>query len=75
MAVQYYVIHVGKQPMRPVCVDTRDNCSAMTVDLKVINRDDALISRNSAMMPFQSSLYHVKTDFLSKYCRYWMQYK
>ena len=51
--------------MRPVSVDTRDKCSAMTVDLKVINPDDALINRNSAMMPFQSSLYHVKTNFLS----------
>ena len=51
--------------MKPVSVDTRDKCSAMTVDLKVINRDDALINRKSAMMPFQSSLYHVKTDFLS----------
>ena len=65
MAVQYHVINVGKQTMKPVSVDTRDKCSVMTVDLKVINRDDALINRNLAMMPFQSSLYHVKTDFLS----------
>ena len=65
MAMQYHVINVGKQTMKPVSVDTRDKCSAMTVDLKVINRDDALINRKSAMMPFQSSLYHVKTDFLS----------
>ena len=65
MAVQYHDINVGKQTMKPVSVDTRDKCSAMTVDLKVINRYDALINRNSAMMPFQSSLYHVKTDFLS----------
>ena len=65
IVVQYYVISVEKQTMRPVSVDTRDKCSAMTVDLKVINPDDALINRNSAMMPFQSSLYHVKTNFLS----------
>ena len=55
----------GEQTMRPVSVDTRDKCSAMTVNLKVINPDVALINRNSAMMPFQSSLYHVKTNFLS----------
>ena len=32
--------------------------------LKVINQDDALINRNSAMLPFQSSQYHMETDFL-----------
>ena len=32
--------------------------------LKVINQDDALINRNSAMLPVQSSLYHMETDFL-----------
>ena len=30
MAVQYHVINVGKQTMKPVSVDTREKCSAMT---------------------------------------------
>ena len=70
MSVQCHFINVGKQTMKPLSVDTRDKCSAIPTDLKVINHDDALINRNLAMVLFQSNLDHVKTDFLVRYCTY-----